>query len=120
MPDVLGCPANRRRGPRSALGSTGGGSRDVAVHRFTLSSVLFTSLFRPSAGRAGALVASLWQGEVPPGLRVERRLYLVQPRQAMLLVWDAGDDGERAWLEARMARYGELETWVTATRPPGW
>lgn len=81
--------------------------------------MLLTSLFTPSPGRPGALVAALWQGATPPGLVVQRWLYLGQPTEKMLLVWQVADDDERAWLEARMAPFGELQTWVTDDATPG-
>ncbi|MBW8825242.1 MAG: hypothetical protein JF603_02660 [Acidobacteria bacterium] len=82
--------------------------------------MLLTSLFTPSSPvRPGALAASLWQGEAPPGLSIQRWHYLGEPREKMLLIWTVADESERAWLEARMSPYGDLQTWVTADSTPG-
>lgn len=81
--------------------------------------MLLTSLYTPHPDQPGALVASLWQGTTPPDLRIQRWLYLGEPREKMLLVWEVDHDSTRAWLEARMAPYGELVTWVTSDSTEG-
>jgi hypothetical protein len=81
--------------------------------------VLLTSLFTPAPGQPGALVASIWQGEAPPGLVVQRWLYLGEPLEKMLLIWEAADEQERDWLLARIAPFGDLETWVTSDATAG-
>lgn len=81
--------------------------------------MLLTSHFTPDRSRHGSFIAALWQGEAPPGIVVQRWLYLGVPMEGMLLVWEAADDDERAWLERRLGSFGELRTWVSDDATPG-
>lgn len=70
---------------------------------------LHVSRFEPDPARLGEFLACLWQGEVPHDLRLRSWLYLEGIPQRMLLVWEAGDDGE-AWVARAFGSFGRLDT----------
>jgi hypothetical protein len=80
--------------------------------------MLLTTIFKPG-GQMGPFLAALWQGDTPPGIVVQRWIYLGVPTEKMMLVWEAADDDEREWLESRLRPFGEIDSWVCSDSTPG-
>lgn len=72
---------------------------------------LYLSLFEPDPepARAGAFLASLWQGPVPGDLVLHRWLYLEGDSRSMALLWEGGGEA-RAWIDQALGGFGALST----------
>ena len=74
--------------------------------------------FIPDSTRFAEFFACLWQGPLPPDLRLHQWLYLPGEPRAMLLVWEGGPDAH-AFIERAFGSFGELRTETVTDATPG-
>lgn len=71
--------------------------------------MLYHTTFRIDMSRANEWLACLWQGPVPPDLKVRDWLTLTGEPRVQLLLWEGGDEARR-FVERVFGSFGEIET----------
>jgi hypothetical protein len=74
--------------------------------------------FTPDPARFAEFLACLWQGTLPPDLRLHKWLYLPGEPRAMLLVWEGGPDAQ-AYIDRAFGSFGELRSESVTDATPG-